>query len=108
MNGDAIFLLVEDDENDVLLIRRAFSRGQILNPLQVVRSGEEAIDYLSGVGPFRHRDEYPLPGLVLLDLKMPRVDGFDVLTWIRRQPTLKGLRVVVLTSSNDMRDVNKA
>jgi CheY-like chemotaxis protein len=108
MSDEAVFLLVEDTEDDVALIRRAFSKANVLNPLQVIRSGEEAIAYLSGVGPFMNRVEYPLPALVLLDLKMPGLDGFEVLRWIRLQPGLKGLRVVVLTSSNNMRDVNLA
>jgi CheY-like chemotaxis protein len=104
----AIFLVVEDNENDALLIRRAFLKGNILNPLQVTRSADEAIAYLKGEGRFSNRAEYPLPSLVLLDLKMPGRDGFEVLRWIRAQPDLKALRVVVLTSSNDIKDVNLA
>jgi CheY-like chemotaxis protein len=73
-----------------------------------VRSGEEAVEYLAGEGNYRNREEYPLPELVLLDLKMTGMDGFDVLKWIRAQPTLKGLRVVVLTSSELVYDVNQA
>jgi CheY-like chemotaxis protein len=108
MSEEAIFLLVEDDDNDASLIRRAFVKGNILNPLQVVRNGEQAIEYLSGAGRFANRVEYPLPALVLLDLKMPGIDGFEVMRWIRQQPGLKALRVVVLTSSDDIRDVNQA
>lgn len=104
----AVFLLVEDNDNDVVLIRRAFLKGKILNPLHIARSGEEAMAYLKGDGPYQNRAEYPLPGLVLLDLKMPGVDGFEVLRWIRAQPTLRALRVVVLTTSNHIRDVNLA
>ena len=80
----------------------------MLNPLQVVRDGEETIAYLSGEGKYSNRAEYPLPDLLLLDLKMPRIDGFEVLKWIREQPGLSALRVVVLTSSEDIRDVNVA
>ena len=108
MPDQAVILLVEDREDDILLIRRAFQKGYINNPLQVVRDGDEAIAYLSGEGKYRNRAEYPLPDLVLLDLKMPRMDGFEVLKWVRGQPGLKGLRVIVLTSSQDMRDVNRA
>src|SRR5438552_3547618 len=108
MAEQAVILLVEDRQDDILLIRRAFQKAYINNPLQVVRDGEEAIAYLSGEGKYSNRAEYPLPDLVLLDLKMPRVDGFGVLKWIRAQPGLKGLRVIVLTSSADMRDVNTA
>jgi len=101
-------LLAEDRDDDVLLIRRAFASAYIPNPLYVVKDGEEAIAYLAGEHRYANREEYPLPSLLLLDLKMPRMDGFDVLTWIRQQPSLKALRVVVLTSSSDLRDVTKA
>jgi CheY-like chemotaxis protein len=104
----AVILLAEDREDDILLIRRVFTKGNILNPLQIVRNGEEAIAYLKGEGPYANREEYPLPDLVLLDLKMPRIDGFEVLKWIREQPELCALRVVVLTSSEEIRDVNLA
>ncbi len=108
MSDQALFLLVEDTDDDVLLIRRAFVQANILNPLQVVRRGEEAIAYLKGEGLYSNRAEYPLPDLVLLDLKLPGIDGFQVLRWIRQQPELKALRVVVLTSSDEIRDVNEA
>ncbi len=108
MSDSAIFLLVDDNKDDVLLIRRAFEKAKVLNPLHVVNSGEEAIEYLSGNAKYANRAEYPLPTLVLLDIKMPRVDGFDVLRWIRLQPELSTLRVVILTSSDEMRDVNTA
>ena len=108
MSHRALFLLVEDDEDQVALIRRAFQKANIINPIQVVRSGEEALVYLEGAGPYVSREEFPLPKLVLLDLKMPGISGFDVLRWIRQQPALKQLRVVVLTASNEIRDVNQA
>ena len=104
----AVVLLVEDREDDVLLIRQAFEQSQICNPLFVVRSGEEAVFYLKGEGRFSNRDEYPLPDLLLLDLKMPGMDGFEVLAWIRQQPGLSSLRILVLTSSDQIRDVNRA
>jgi CheY-like chemotaxis protein len=108
MSDRALFLLVEDDEDQVRLTRRAFQKANIVNPLMVVRSGQEAMVYLEGAGPYRNRDEFPLPKLILLDLKMPGISGFDVLRWVRRQPALSALRVVVLTSSNEARDVNLA
>ena len=108
MPDQAVILLADDSEDDVLLIRRAFKKGEIHNPLHVVRDGDEAIAYLSGEGKYGNRAEYPLPDLLLLDLKMPRTDGFEVLRWIRQQPGLQALRVVVLTSSADLRDVNEA
>ena len=105
---DGVILLAEDQEDEVALIRRAFIKANLLNPLQVVPNGEEAIAYLQGEGKYSRRDEFPLPSLVLLDLKMPRKNGFEVLEWIRQQPGLRALRVVVLTSSDHIPDVNRA
>jgi len=108
MTEHALILVAEDREDDILLIRRAFTKARVVNPMQIVRDGEETLAYLKGEGKFANRAEYPLPGLLLLDLKMPRMDGFEVLRWVRQQPGLKTLRVVVLTSSDDIRDVNLA
>jgi CheY-like chemotaxis protein len=108
MPDKALILIVEDQENDVLLLRRAFTKSRVLNPLQVVRNGEQAIAYLKGLGPFANRAEFPLPSLVLLDIKMPGTDGFEVLRWIRRESAFPILRVVMLTSSDEIRDVNRA
>jgi len=108
MAEHAVILLAEDEEDYVLLIRHAFSQANIPNPLHVVWNGQEAIAYLKGEGKYSNRDEYPLPDLMLLDLKMPRVNGFEVLKWIRAQPGLAPLRVLVLTSSEQLRDVNEA
>src|SRR6266571_2145651 len=108
MPDSAVILLAEDQEDDILLIRRAFNKANLLNPLHVVCDGEETIAYLKGEGRYANRAEYPLPALLLLDLKMPRKNGFEVLEWIRQQPTLSGLRVVVLTGSTEIRDVNRA
>jgi CheY-like chemotaxis protein len=92
-------LLAEDNKNDVALMRRGFAEAGIPNPLMVVKHGREVVDYLSGQGDYAEREKYPLPGLMLLDLKMPWMDGFDVLSWLRRQPQFDGLPVVLLTSS---------
>jgi len=101
-------LLAEDQEDFIVLIAKAFKDAGISNPLYTVRDGDEAIAYLSGEGPYSNRQEYPLPDLLLLDLKMPKRDGFEVIQWIRSQPSLKALRIVVLTSSEQIRDVNRA
>jgi len=101
-------LLVEDDANDVLLISRAFQKAGLRDVLKVVRDGSEAIEYLSGEGSYADRERYPLPFLLLLDLKMPGTDGFEVLQWLRGEPDLKRLLVVVLTSSNLQSDVDRA
>ena|SRR5882762_1138308 len=108
MPDQAVILIAEDREDDILLMRRAFRSAAIPNPIHVVRDGDEAIAYLQGEAQYANRAEYPLPALMLLDLKMPRVDGFEVLRWLRGQPGLSTLRVIVLTSSSDMGDVNRA
>ena len=104
----SVILLAEDLEDDILLIRRAFAAARVAIPLHVVRDGEEVLAYLSGLGKYSSRDEFPLPDLILLDLKMPNMDGFEVLRWIRHEPTLSSLRVVILTSSNRLQDINAA
>jgi CheY-like chemotaxis protein len=101
-------LLVEDDSNDVWLIQHAFQKAGLSEMLKVARDGAEAIDYLSGHGPYAQRERFPVPFLLLLDLKMPGVDGFEVLQWVRAEPTLRRLLVVVLTSSNLQADVDRA
>ncbi len=105
---DDVILLAEDDPNDVLLIRRAFERNHVANRVQVVRDGEEALAYLSGQAPFADRQRHPLPVLMLMDLKMPRKSGLEVLEWVRQQPGLKRLPIIVLTSSNQSPDINRA
>ncbi len=101
-------LLAEDDPNDVLLLQRAFHKAGLRDRLKVVRDGEQAIEYLAGRGDYADRNRYPLPFMLLLDLKMPGTDGFEVLHWLRAEQTLKRLLVVVLTSSNLQADVDRA
>jgi CheY-like chemotaxis protein len=103
-----LILLVEDNEDDVLLIKRAFERAAVGNPLRALSCGTEAIAYLNGDPPYWNRAECPLPAMVLLDIKMPVTDGFEVLKWIRRQPDFARLCIVMLTSSDEIRDVNLA
>jgi CheY-like chemotaxis protein len=103
-----VILVAEDDEDYVILIRQVFQKAHVPNPIHVVWNGEEAISYLKGEGKYSNRDEYPLPDIFLLDLKMPRVNGFEVLKWVRAQPNLSPLRILVLTSSDEIRDVNEA
>lgn len=104
----SIVLIAEDEENDVVLIKRAFHRAQIDCPLHVVQTGEDAIAYLRGDGPFADREQHPIPSLLLLDLKMPRRGGFEVLTWIRQHVEFNTLAIVVLTSSQESADINRA
>ena len=84
--NETCILQVEDDENDVFFLKRAFKEAGILECLRVVTDGQEAIDYLSGTGEYADRARFPLPTLVLLDLKLPRKTGFEVLEWVREQP----------------------
>src|SRR5436190_23460124 len=97
ISENAPVLLAEDDPDDVLLTHIAFEKARLANPLQVVRDGEEAIAYLQGEGRFADRRKYPLPILLLLDLKMPKINGFQVLEWLRHEPVLKRLPVAVMT-----------
>jgi len=106
--SNPLILLAEDDDNDVFFMRRALQKAEVDFPLQVVTNGEEAIDYLGGTGQFTDRIQYPLPSIMFLDLKMPFLDGFEVLSWINMQPSLKEIPVVVLTSSAEERDRQKA
>jgi CheY-like chemotaxis protein len=101
-------LIVEDDSNDLLLLQRSMRKAQWANPLQVAPHGDAAIAYLGGEPPYDDRARYPLPGLVLLDLKLPRRGGLEVLAWLRAQPALRRLPVVVLTSSKEHSEVNRA
>jgi CheY-like chemotaxis protein len=101
-------LLVEDNEDDVFLMRRTLRAVDQPVNLQVVTDGQRAMDYLSGDGAYADRQLYPVPCLVLMDLKLPFVDGFEVIAWMRQQPSLKDIPVVVLTSSAETRDQNRA
>src|SRR6516165_9437169 len=83
--SEPVVLLAEDNQDDVLLVRRAFERAGLKNQIHIVQNGLEAIAYLNGDGLFEDREKYPLPDLVLLDLRMPKADGLEVLGWIRHQ-----------------------
>ena len=101
-------LHVEDDSNDVLLFQHACQKAGVPLNLKNVSDGDEAIAYLEGNSNYSDRELNPLPRLVLLDLKMPRVSGFDVLAWMRKDQKFRDLPVVVLTSSNHAADVERA
>jgi CheY-like chemotaxis protein len=101
-------LYVEDEETDVLLLQHVLAKAGIHNPLQTVKDGKAAKDYLAGYGPFADRRAHPLPGLVLLDLNLPYWSGFEVLEWIRQQPRLRRVPVVVFTSSSRRDDIARA
>ena len=101
-------LVAEDDSNDAFFLQRAFKKAGIATSLRFVRDGQEAIDYLSGEGLYADRAAHPKPDLLLLDLKMPRMNGFQVLEWVRHQPGLKRLPVIIFTSSYEDKDINHA
>ena len=108
MVTDAKVLVVEDNPDDVVLLQRAFSKAGADVRLDFVRDGQEALNYLKGVDHFAERERYPMPTLLLLDLKMPRIDGFGVIEWVRQQSQLEKLIIVVLSSSNERSDVTRA
>jgi CheY-like chemotaxis protein len=109
MTQTQTILLVEDNPVDILLMQRAFRNETFANTsLQIVRDGDAAVFYLNGDGEYSDRDRYPLPAIILLDLKLPRRSGHEVLVWLRQQPELKRLPVVMLTSSRQTPDVKRA
>jgi CheY-like chemotaxis protein len=101
-------LHVEDRSEDVFLLKYAFQQAEITNWVQVVVDGQQAIDYLAGVGKFGDRKQFPLPCTVLLDLKLPHKMGLEVLEWIRQQPSLKWVIVIILSSSINEGDIRRA
>jgi CheY-like chemotaxis protein len=108
MTTNKAILLVEDNEDDVFLMKMALKDADVKNPLCVAEDGQEAIDFLSGTGEFSDRHTYPMPAVVFLDLKLPLKSGHEVLEWIRKQNSLKDLAVIVLTSSNQPSDLAKS
>jgi CheY-like chemotaxis protein len=107
-NNQFTVLLVEDDLNDIFLVKRAFKKAQIPNPLQVATDGVEAIRYLQGEGKYADRQLHPLPSLIVMDIKMPRKTGFEVLDWIKKDGVLKRIPVIIVSSSDQPEDINHA
>lgn len=109
MTSQPFFILhVEDDANDVLLVERALRKINVPTRIFAVPDGDKAVSYLSGRDEFTDRDMHPLPALVLLDLKMPRKSGLEVLAWIRGQPGFRSMVVVIFTSSKHEHDMEQA
>src|SRR4051794_8644980 len=98
-------LVVDDSETDLYLLRNAFKKADLNVALQEVHNGEQAVAYLQGEGDYSDRTKYPLPAVMLLDLTMPTMSGFDVLSWVRSQPHLKRLSIMVLSSSTRTQDI---
>jgi len=101
-------LLVEDSDDDVFAMKRACQRTGIPHSLRVVNTGDQAIEYLAGKGGYSDRIAYPFPDLVFLDIKLPGLDGHEVLHWVKSQPGMQSLPVVMLTGSNEPTDVQRA
>ncbi len=108
MHNPSPILYVEDEESDVLLMQLALKRAGLQNPLKVAVTGVEAIEYLAGEGRFADRTEHPFPCVVLLDLKLPLRNGFEVLAWARQQPRFAQLPILMYSSSGTDFEVNRA
>jgi CheY-like chemotaxis protein len=108
MDTKRVILIVEDSEDDITLLKAAIRQVKVPNPIQVVADGVEAIDYLEGNGRFEDRITYPFPGVLFLDLKLPKLNGFDVLQWLKEHEECKVIPVMVLTASRMEKDVTKA
>jgi CheY-like chemotaxis protein len=107
-NDSAPVLVAEDEQTDAHILRLAFQRAGVARSLVHVTDGKEAVDYLCGNAPYSDRTVHPLPGLLLLDLKMPRMTGFDVLAWLASRPDFKHLPAIVFSSSSAEQDISKA
>ena len=108
MESNMTILLVEDDEVDVMTIQRAFAKNNITNRCNVVSNGEEALDYLRNQGIYGDTVLYPRPGIILMDLNMPRMSGFELLYLMKNDVELRDIPVVVLTASDDETDIKSS
>lgn len=108
LSNPVSILIADDDTQDTMLVRMAAQRASLCFRFSSVADGEEAIDYLMGRSRYADREAHPFPSMMLLDLKMPRLSGFDVLDYIRRQPGLRQLPIVIFSSSDDPKDIRRA
>jgi CheY-like chemotaxis protein len=99
---------VDDDENDIFFVKRAFTEINVHCTFQMLKNGQEVVDYLGGHGDYANRDRFPLPMMILMDLKMPIMDGFQVLTWLRARPGIKVIPTIVFSSSDLPGDITRA
>lgn len=108
MHQKCTILIVDDDENDIFFAKRAFTEINVHCTFHVLKNGQEAVDYLSGHGPYADRAKFPLPMMILMDLKMPIMDGFQVLEWLRKRPGIKVIPTLVFSSSDVPSDITRA
>src|SRR5215469_7150615 len=108
IDSNYTILLVEDEENDATLLKLAFKKNNISNPVQWVQDGLDAIAYLNGEGAYADRTQYPFPEVLILDLKMPRMNGLEFLAWIREHPEFRVIPTIIMTSSRQDPDIEKA
>jgi CheY-like chemotaxis protein len=107
-NNNHVILLVEDSDDDLMLMRLAFEGAGIRNRIIEARDGRQAIDYLNGVGQYANRERYPLPCLIITDLRMPKVDGLQFLGWLHKRPAFARVPRIMLTSSREDGDHTQA
>ena len=108
MNSLPVVLHVEDEWDDQFMLQRTLKKESVALDLRVANHGDEAVDYLAGKGKFADRAAFPLPALILMDIKMPRRSGLEVLRWLRNDPTCKGIPVIMVSSSPLQTDMNRA
>ena len=108
MENDFSILIAEDDPNDVMLLEMAIRKNGITNPVNVVRDGEEAVEYLEGKGQYGDRHKFPFPNVIITDVKMPRRNGMEVVEWVRHHPKCSIIPIVMLSGSRIENDVVKA
>jgi CheY-like chemotaxis protein len=108
MNRQCTILIVDDDENDIFFVKRAFTEINVHCTFQMLKNGQEVVDYLKGDGEFADREKYPMPMMILMDLKMPIMDGFQVLAWLRSRPGIKVIPTIVFSSSDLPGDITRA
>lgn len=108
MRDTLVILIAEDNENDAFLVRRAVQKADISNQVHFVRDGQAVMDYLSGAGPYADRTAHPMPHFVLMDIRMPRQSGLYALQWIREQPKLKRLPVMIVSDCIEENDIKRA
>ena len=108
MHRQCTILIVDDDENDIFFVKRAFTEINVHCTFQILKNGQEVVDYLQGDGEYARREKFPLPMMILMDLKMPIMDGFQVLAWLRAREGLKVIPTVIFSSSDLPGDITRA